>query len=97
MYDADASTYTNKEPYSIQWPAINEKEVLWRKRVTRTIDAGVAQNNLLMTVSGKSFTAILAASVQSGQTKAYSNRDDNFRTPLAPEEFNAIVAAETVA
>jgi len=75
---------------------IPEKDIAWKKRVWRQIDANDVANSVLMP-SGKpnsnQLTNVLVAGAMGGSIKAYSAADDQFTAVLTKDELSAVLSA----
>jgi hypothetical protein len=78
------------------WNIIPEKDILWKKRAWRSVDATTKDNSAFGYTAGKpgsnSLIAKLICGVISGKIKAYS--DGQFSIALSNEEFLALVNAK---
>jgi hypothetical protein len=97
LYNADPATYVSSEPYAERWSQVSDRDVVWRKRILRTIDGTESANTLLNTVSNSGLTPALIAAVEAGAFKVYSNQDDRFTQELTPEEFSALASTQRTA
>lgn len=89
----DPATFKSDETYTTEWPVINEKDVLWRKRVWRTIDLTDPKNAFFSTGTiGATLQDILLAGLRSGAYKVYSGRDDRFTEEISYEKANVLLS-----
>jgi hypothetical protein len=95
----------SEESYSVEWPTVHEKDILWKSRMWRTMDLRDERNALLsgrsMADKGtggrrKDFTQVVMDGAQNEQFNAYSADDDRFSVKLSPEAIRAIIAADRV-
>ncbi len=76
------------------YPAIQEADVFWSKRVWRTIDLKEKLNYPLyypteVLRSRKSFVQALVGAIKDGKIKAYDTDSDEFITELSADELNS--------
>lgn len=93
LFKSDVKDYVNEAPYKLPWDYLKEKDVIWKKRVWRVIDAGAADNKRFGT-GLKDKTSLLNALVEgtiSGKIKAYDPVDDRFTTELSSQQLAALV------
>jgi hypothetical protein len=97
LTNQDPATLVSEGTYSLQWPALNEKNIGWRTRVWRTVDTRVDLNAQLTDIGTGhlNLTAILIKGVLDGKYKAYTHSDDVFSKGLSTDAFRTQLSNDT--
>jgi gliding motility associated protien GldN len=92
--DPDAYVAGN-DPYALPWNTIQEKNILWKKRVWRTIDTRKTGNDVFSGTLGQHratpLATLLINGVLTGACKAYNPEDDRFTKVFTREELMASI------
>ena len=85
----DKKTYAEKEP--IPYTNVNEADILWSKRVWRTIDMHEKQNQIFYypekpQQDWKNLMTVIIDGINSGDLTAYDANTDDFTAPLSYDE-----------
>jgi hypothetical protein len=92
LQKASPDTYVSDCPYTEQWPSTQERDILWRKRIWRTLDTRDSGNELLRTsATAQSLAGVLFRGAQAGHFKVYSNQTEHFNKELKPSEIEALI------
>ena len=85
-----------QEKKMLKYPPIQERDILWERRVWREIDVRQKMNQHF-TAPQFHFCSLLIEAVKSGQITAYSPEDERFSYPMSEDEvMNAIDRRDTV-
>jgi len=97
----DVDKLVPQDTYALPWAAISERNIVWTKRVWRTIDTRGSKNNALSNnpeIHGiQKLPIILLTGFIHGKYKAYSADDDRFTTELTGEQVLTLLAKKTSA
>jgi gliding motility associated protien GldN len=92
----DIAKLVPQDTYALPWAPISYSNILWRKRVWRTIDTRVSENKVLSNSpeipNSCRLAGILVGGIVSGKYQAYSAVDDHFTTLLTKEEVLASIS-----
>jgi gliding motility associated protien GldN len=96
LFAKDPETYVaENDTYALPWSTIMEKNILWKKRVWRTIDTRNPGNEIFGYKPGQAlntnFADILIFGIVSGACRAYKSDDDRFSTMLTSEELKTML------
>lgn len=93
LKDKNPETFVSQRGYEKPWLPVNEKDILWKKRLWRTIDTWAKGNKSLHTLAkGNSLATVLISGFLEGKYKAYSKDDERFITEISKEAFKAELA-----
>ncbi len=79
--------FTYKERKILAYDHIREADVFWEKRIWRVIDLR-EKMNLPFTYPIMPFITILLNAAKTGEVTVYNGVDDNFITPITPDELS---------
>ncbi len=79
----------HKEKGVIPYDPVREADVFWQKRIWRVIDIR-EKMNLAFSYPKERFIQILLNATESGEVTAYNGIDDQFTSPMTPEEVGKI-------
>jgi gliding motility associated protien GldN len=84
--------FTYKERKILTYDHIREADVFWEKRIWRVIDLR-EKMNLPFTYPIMPFITILLNAAKTGEVTVYNGIDDNFTTPITPDELAASLSS----
>lgn len=79
----------NKKPI-LQYPELNESDILWEKRIWRVIDVREKINQPFLN-SENTFFEILTEAARAGELQLYNIEKDDFSMPLPMDSINEIL------
>ena len=92
LFAKGPDAYKTEEAYNVLWPRIDEKDMLWRKRVWRKFNINEPGNTAFSVKStGTPLAALLANGLVNGTYKGYSAEDDRFTQQLTPQAINDLL------
>lgn len=90
LWDKYPSTYVSERDYQSQWTSVADTNILWAKRLWRTVDKSAKGNELLAKASAVSNDPVVEG-VRQGKYKTYL--DDRFTTKRGTEAISDYDAA----
>jgi hypothetical protein len=93
LFAQDPVTYVSQEAYAPEWPSIAESNILWKKRVIRTMDADAPANRILTDINGaRNLASLLATAAQKRKVTIYGPADDRFTHALTKAELMSLIS-----
>ena len=89
LSNQEPASYVSEEPYAVEWPKIAMSNVLWKKRVWKTMDVRDA-GNVALTQTSTSIGNLLMEGVRNGNLKAYSADAPLWTKEFSKEAFSAL-------
>ena len=95
----DHKTHTEKEP--VAYPYVRESDLMWSKRIWRTIDLREKSNQIFYYPAQpqehwKNFVTVIFDALKEDKITVYDSRYDDFRLPLTREEaLSVFMTVET--
>lgn len=95
LFQKPVATYIRQdEPYAAQWPLLEERDIIWSKRVWRTIDASDTANSMFdRKGTSPNLAGILIGLALQGKCAAYG--DDRFVKALTNDAIIARIKEGT--
>lgn len=74
----------------LRQPHIEERDVMWEKRIWREIDVREKRNQHF-SATGKELAKLLMDAAESGKVRAFGTMDDDFKTTLTQQEIQSML------